>query len=61
VRPLQLNPNIDHIVPLLQEQLYIVFITADGGQDLEKFELRDFEEAQSILLQVNGRIREEPF
>eukprot|EP00976_Prorocentrum_cordatum_P085787 1186238-Prorocentrum_minimum.AAC.2 len=35
-------------------QLYIVFITADGGQDLEKFELRDFAEAQSVLLQTTG-------
>lgn len=34
------------------DQLYVVFVFADGGADLERFELRSFEEAQSILLQV---------
>ena len=35
-----------------EDQLYVVFVFADGGADLERFELRSFEEAQSILLQV---------
>ncbi|KAL0034660.1 hypothetical protein WJX77_001494 [Trebouxia sp. C0004] len=34
------------------DQLYVVFVFADGGADLERFELRSFEEAQSILLQT---------
>ena len=34
------------------DQLYVVFVVADGGADLEHFELRSFAEAQSILLQV---------
>jgi hypothetical protein len=33
-------------------QLYIVFVVADGGTDLERFELRTLAEAKSILLQV---------
>ena len=33
-------------------QLYVVFFTEDGGQDLERFELRSFEEARSLLFQV---------
>lgn len=36
------------------DQLYVVFVFADGGADLEHFKLRSFEEAQSILLQVGG-------
>ncbi|KAL0051746.1 hypothetical protein WJX82_001400 [Trebouxia sp. C0006] len=35
-----------------EDQLYVVFVFADGGADLERFELRSFEEAQSILLQT---------
>lgn len=31
-----------------------VFVVADGGVDLEHFELRTFEEVRSILLQVGG-------
>lgn len=34
------------------DQLYIVFVVADGGADLEHFEVHGFEEARSILLQV---------
>ncbi|KAL0033637.1 hypothetical protein WJX79_009265 [Trebouxia sp. C0005] len=34
------------------DQLYVVFVFADGGADLERFELRSFEESQSILLQT---------
>lgn len=33
-------------------QLYIVFVVADGGTDLEHFELRTLAEAKRILLQV---------
>ena len=36
------------------DQLYVVFVFADGGADLERFELRSFEEARSILLQVQA-------
>ena len=35
------------------DQLYVVFVFADGGVDLEHFELRSFQEAQSILLQAS--------
>jgi serine/threonine-protein kinase haspin len=35
-----------------EDQLYIVFVVADGGVDLEHFEVRSFKEAKSILLQV---------
>ena len=34
------------------EQLFVVFVVADGGSDLEHFAVRSFEEARSILLQV---------
>ena len=34
------------------DQLYCVFVLADGGTDLEHFELRCFDEARSLLLQV---------
>ena len=36
-----------------EDQLYVVFVFADGGADLEHFELRSYEEAQSILLQAS--------
>ena len=36
------------------DQLYVVFVVADGGADLEHFELRSFEEARSVLLQVRS-------
>lgn len=39
---------------LLPEQLYIVFVVSDGGTDLERFEVRTFEEARSMLLQVRS-------
>jgi len=42
------------------DQLYVVFVFADGGADLERFELRSFEEAQSILLQVRARANSKP-
>lgn len=34
------------------DQLYVVFVLADGGKDLEYFVLSDFDEARSLLLQV---------
>ena len=34
------------------DQLYVVFVVADGGSDLEHFDVRSFEEARSVLLQV---------
>jgi hypothetical protein len=33
-------------------QCYIIFVQADGGRDLEKFSLLDYNEARSLLLQV---------
>ena len=38
------------------DQLYVVFVVADGGLDLERFEPRSFAEAKSILLQVVKQI-----
>ena len=35
------------------DQLYVVFVFADGGVDLEHFELRSYQEAHSILLQAS--------
>ena len=35
-----------------EEQLFIVFVMQHGGMDLESYQLRGFEEAQSILMQV---------
>ena len=37
------------------DQLYVVFVVADGGADLEHFQLRSFEEARSVLLQARRR------
>lgn len=37
------------------DQLYVVFILADGGKDLESFAIFNFEEVQSVLLQVVRR------
>ena len=37
------------------DQLYVVFVFADGGIDLEHFELRGYQEAQSILLQASNQ------
>ena len=34
------------------DQLFVVFVVADGGSDLEHFAVRSFEEARSMLLQV---------
>lgn len=38
-----------------EDQLYVVFVFADGGVDLEHFELRGYQEAQSILLQASNQ------
>lgn len=35
-----------------EDQLFVVFVVADGGVDLEHFELRSFQEVRSILLQT---------
>ncbi len=37
---------------LPRDQLYAVILSADGGKDLESFEIRSMAEARSILLQV---------
>lgn len=36
------------------DQLFVVFVVADGGADLEHFEVRSAAEARSILLQVGA-------
>ena len=38
-------------------QLYVMFVVADGGSDLEHFDMRTFEEARSVLLQVRSFMR----
>ena len=43
------NSPVDAWAP---DQLFAMFITADGGVDLEHFVLGSFEEARSALLQV---------
>eukprot|EP00884_Botryococcus_braunii_P022167 jgi/Botrbrau1/8634/Bobra.0196s0028.1 len=42
----------DHPAAFPQSQLYIVFVVADGGIDLEHCDLRNIQEAKSILLQA---------
>ncbi|KAL2631998.1 hypothetical protein R1flu_016684 [Riccia fluitans] len=42
----------DHPMIFRQKQMYVVFVLADGGTDLESFVLSSFSEARSILLQV---------
>ena len=37
-------------------QTFVVFVVADGGVDLERFEVRGFREAVSMLLQVRPAI-----
>ncbi|XP_020520416.1 serine/threonine-protein kinase haspin homolog isoform X1 [Amborella trichopoda] len=38
------------------KQCYVVFVLAHGGQDLESFVLRSFEEVQSLLIQVTASL-----
>ncbi|KAK9844834.1 hypothetical protein WJX74_007444 [Apatococcus lobatus] len=42
----------DPVGSLPSEQMYAAFLVADGGVDLESFEIRSMEEARSILLQT---------
>ncbi|CAM6020973.1 unnamed protein product [Sphagnum balticum] len=42
----------EHPMLFPDKQLYVVFVLADGGQDLESFVLADFDEARSVLFQV---------
>lgn len=44
-----------------RDQLYVVFAVADGGADLERSDVRSFEEARSILLQVSTPPRRQAF
>ncbi|XP_068661429.1 serine/threonine-protein kinase haspin homolog [Aristolochia californica] len=46
----------DHPKEFSEKQCYIVFVLADGGTDLENFVLLNFDEAQSLLLQVTGAL-----
>ena len=43
------NDPVDGFSP---DQLYVVFVVANGGADLERFEVHSFEEARRSLLQV---------
>ena len=43
------NDPVDVFGP---EQLFVVFVVANGGADLEHFEVHSYEEARSIILQV---------
>ena len=43
------NDPVDVFGP---EQLFVVFVVANGGADLEHFEVHSYEEARSIVLQV---------
>ena len=43
------NDPVDMFGP---EQLFVVFVVANGGADLEHFEVHSYEEARSIILQV---------
>lgn len=48
------SQGADAFAPTLQPlPLLQVFVVADGGADLEHFELRTFEEVRSILLQAS--------
>lgn len=42
-----------HKLPV--SQLFVVFIVADGGNDLEHGTIASFDQARSMLLQVRGR------
>ena len=36
------------------DQLFVVFVVANGGRDLEHFSVQSYEEARSIVLQVKS-------
>ena len=42
----------DSVAAFGPDQLYVVFVVADGGTDLERFDVRSAAEARSILLQA---------
>ena len=42
----------DDVAAFGADQLYVVFVVADGGTDLERFDVRSAAEARSILLQA---------
>jgi serine/threonine-protein kinase haspin len=42
----------DHVGAFSEEQLYIVFVFENGGRDLERFQLHNFDEVRSLLLQT---------
>ena len=42
----------DHVGCFQSDQLYIVFSYSDGGEDLESFRFRSFDEIRSMLMQV---------
>ncbi|XP_044964707.1 serine/threonine-protein kinase haspin homolog [Hordeum vulgare subsp. vulgare] len=46
----------DHPHDFSNDQCYIIFVQADGGRDLEKFALLDYNEARSLLLQVTASL-----
>ena len=44
----------DDVAAFGPDQLYVVFVVADGGTDLERFDVRSAAEARSILLQARA-------
>ena len=42
----------DPVADFGADQMYVVFVVANGGEDLEHFQVHSFKEARSILLQV---------
>ena len=42
----------DHPAIFQKDQLYIAFVYSDGGEDLESFKFRTFDEIRSMLMQV---------
>ncbi|KAL5700643.1 non-specific serine/threonine protein kinase [Ranunculus cassubicifolius] len=46
----------DHPKEFSEEQCYVVFVLAHGGEDLEHFVLADFNQARSVLVQVTAAL-----
>lgn len=42
----------DPVADFGADQMYVVFVVANGGEDLEHFQVHSLKEAHSILLQV---------
>lgn len=46
----------DPLSGLPASQLYFMFAMADGGRDLEAYQVAGYDQARSALLQVRGRV-----